>query len=43
MSSQDKAEAEDDPVAHYFWKGNAKTAVFFVLDNHAVQRRDTQF
>ena len=44
MSSQEEAEAEaeaeDDPPI-IFGRGT-RTAVFFVLDNHAVLRRETK-
>ena len=45
MSSQEaeaeaEAEAEDDPPI-FFGRGT-RTAVFFVLDNHAVLRRETK-
>ena len=42
MSSQKEAEAEagDDPPIN-FGRGT-RTAVFFVLDNHAVLRRETK-
>ena len=41
MSSQEEAEeAEDDPLIS-FGRGT-RTAVFFVLDNHAVLRRETK-
>ena len=38
MSSQE-AEAEDPPI---IFERGTKTAVFFVLDNHAVLRRETK-
>ena len=39
-SQEEEAEAEDDPPI-IFGRGT-RTAVFFVLDNHAVLRRETK-
>ena len=39
MSSQEAEEADDPPII--FGRGT-RTAVFFVLDNHAVLRRETK-
>ena len=43
MSSQEKeeeeAEADDRPI---IFGGGTRTSVFFVLDNHAVLRRETK-
>ena len=41
MSSQEEAEAEADDPPIIFGRGT-RTAVFFVLDNHAVLRHETK-
>ena len=41
MSSQEAEEEETDDPPIIFGRGT-RTAVFFVLDNHAVLRRETK-
>ena len=41
MSSQEEEEAEADDPPIIFGRGT-RAAVFFVLDNHAVLRRETK-